>query len=46
MKKVLLTVATLLTISTSVMATDFTPKAETGFIGGKGCGFSCTGGGR
>ncbi|WP_171194717.1 hypothetical protein [Acinetobacter sp. A47] len=39
MKKVLLTVATLLAVSTGAMAADFTPKSETGFIGGHGCGF-------
>lgn len=40
MKKILLTVATLLAVSTGAMAADFTPKTDTGFTASKGCGFS------
>ncbi len=42
MKKVLLTVATLLAVSTGAMAADYTTKADTAFIGGKdNCSFAC-----
>lgn len=46
MKKVLLTVAALLAISTGAIAADYTATAknDTGFnIGGGGCGFACGG---
>jgi len=45
MKKVLLSLAILVTVSTGAMAAD-TAKNDSSFIGGGGCGFSCTGGGR
>ncbi|EOR07742.1 hypothetical protein [Acinetobacter genomosp. 15BJ] len=44
MKKVLLSLAILVTVSSGAMAAD-TAKNDTAFIGG-GCGFSCGGGGR
>lgn len=44
MKKILLSLALLVTVSSGVMAAD-TAKNDRNFIGG-GCGFSCAGGGR
>ncbi|MCU4501676.1 hypothetical protein KTI78_00675 [Acinetobacter sp. WU_MDCI_Abxe161] len=43
MKKILLTVATLLAVSTGAMAADFTPKTDNGFTRGNNCGYACGG---